>query len=93
MTAILDDRLPRQKYVRLLAVGLHPGPGELYCSYDCPDAEGKRCSTTLKAVILLAGTKEDYVPCEYPRNYAHEEYKLYPMRCDLHMNFTSPSAS
>ncbi len=60
VSAVVDDRLPDKKFLRLLTVGLHPG-FSLHCLYDCPSPPVNKCSSPSTAVVLLAGNASDYV--------------------------------
>ncbi|XP_013396338.1 uncharacterized protein LOC106163325 isoform X2 [Lingula anatina] len=66
--AVVDDRLRNVKFIRLLAVGLMPGPGEeLYCMYDCPSPPVERCSVKAQYAMLAAGNQSDYPKYEWKR--------------------------
>lgn len=63
--AYLDDRLPHRPLLRILAVGLHPGPSDkIYCNYKCNVTSAAFCSTEAHGLILLAGNHTDYAEGE-----------------------------
>ncbi len=69
LRAYLDDRLPNRKFLRVLAVGLYPGPKEkLFCNYDCSTRVTKFCSSPLAGVILLSGNWTDPENGKYTGN-------------------------
>ncbi|ELU03754.1 hypothetical protein CAPTEDRAFT_192321 [Capitella teleta] len=62
LSAVLDDRVSDRPMLRILAAGLHPGPGDkVYCNYKCIDEEVPFCSIEAHGVILLAGNHTDYI--------------------------------
>lgn len=62
LSAIVDDRLLDKKFIRVLGVGLMPGPGDgdVYCNYDCPSPPVRRCSVKANYVMLASGNHTDY---------------------------------
>ncbi len=64
VAAILDKRVPGRVYLRLLSIGLYPGPreGGLYCHYPCPLAVGGYCTAPVHGVLLLAANHSAYPP-------------------------------
>ena len=62
ISAYVDDRLRDKPFIRIITVGLAPGPTrEVFCSYDCPSEPVQHCSVRASAAILLAGNHTDYV--------------------------------
>lgn len=61
--AYLDHREAEYPVIRVLAVGLHPGPGDqVYCNYQSERPGVEFCSSQVHGVILLAGNYSDYPP-------------------------------
>ncbi|CAH1791137.1 unnamed protein product [Owenia fusiformis] len=62
ISAFVDDRLFDAKVVRILGVGLKPGPGKrLYCQYDCKSGPVNKCNVPVNAVTLISGNHSDYL--------------------------------
>lgn len=61
ISGYVDDRLHDKKFIRLLAIGLHPG-AKIYCNYNCESSPANLCSVLSYPVILLAGNGSDYAP-------------------------------
>ena len=63
VSAFLDDRLGNdQKFIRILAIGLYPGPTDkMFCVYECEwQGEMRLCSVSVAGVVLPAGNDTDY---------------------------------
>ena len=67
VAAIVDARVLGYKYLRILTVGLYPGPreGPLYCHFPCSTGSGGFCSSPASGVVLLAGNHTNYPPGLY----------------------------